>query len=54
MTGYPLDEMFEEVAFLAYHLHWEHDDVMSLEHGDRRRWVQEVSNLNHRMNGTEQ
>lgn len=48
--GYPLDQLVEEVAFLAYHFHWAHDDVMALEHGDRRRWVGAVSSLNERMN----
>lgn len=51
VTRYPLDELFGEVAFLAYHLHWDHDQLMGLEHVDRRRWVAEVSDLNRRMNG---
>ena len=37
IRGYPLDQLIEEVAFLAYHLHWSHDEVMDLEHRDRRR-----------------
>ena len=48
--GYPLDRLVEEVAFLAYHFHWEHDALMSLEHGDRRRWVEAVSSINEGMN----
>jgi len=39
-----------EVAFIAYHFHWAHDEVMALEHADRRRWVQEISAINSRMN----
>jgi hypothetical protein len=50
MIGYPLEALFEEVAFLAYHFHWPHDEVMALEHADRRRWVTEISNINRRMN----
>ena len=49
--SYPLDDLFEEVAFLAYHFHWPHDDAMALEHADRRRWVREISAINGRMNG---
>lgn len=49
--SYPLDSLVEEVAFLAYHFHWPHDEVMALEHGDRRRWVSEISAINERMNG---
>jgi hypothetical protein len=39
-----------EVAFIAYHFHWPHDDVMALEHPDRRRWVREISAINGRIN----
>ena len=28
ILGYPLDQLYEEVAFIAYHFHWPHDDVM--------------------------
>ncbi len=48
--GYPLDPLYEEVAFVAYHFHWPHDQVLSLEHVERRRWVQEISNINGRLN----
>jgi hypothetical protein len=49
-VSYPLDAVLEEVAFLAYHFHWSHDDAMALEHADRRRWVGEISAINARMN----
>jgi hypothetical protein len=49
-VGYPLDPLYEEVAFVAYHFHWPHDQVLSLEHLERRRWVQEISNINGRLN----
>ena len=35
-----------EVAFISYHFHWGHDEVMGLEHGDRLRWVAEISAIN--------
>jgi hypothetical protein len=38
------------VAFLSYHLHWPHDEVMALEHRDRRMWATQVSDLNDRAN----
>jgi hypothetical protein len=53
MTGYPLAPLLEEVAFVAYHLHWPHDEVMALEHADRRTWVAQISSLNRRMNAGE-
>jgi hypothetical protein len=38
------------VAFIAYHFHWPHDEVMEMEHADRRRWVTEISRINEEMN----
>jgi hypothetical protein len=46
--------LYEEVAFVAYHFHWPHDDVLNLEHAQRRRWVQEISAINDRINSAEQ
>ena len=48
MIGYPLGQLYEEVASLAYHFHWQHDQLLSLEHRERRRWVEEVNKI-HRL-----
>jgi hypothetical protein len=48
--GYPLEPLYEEVAFVAYHFHWPHSEVMGLEHLERRRWVTEISAINTRLN----
>ena len=39
------------MAFVAYHFHWPHGEVMDLEHAERRRWVAAISAINERMNG---
>lgn len=44
--GYPLDRLHEEVAFIAYYFHWPCDEVMNLEHSERRRWCEEISKIN--------
>jgi hypothetical protein len=49
-VGYPLDQLNEEVAFIAYHFHWSPEHIMSLEHRDRRAWVEQISALNERAN----
>ncbi|WP_349536601.1 DUF6760 family protein [Rhodococcus rhodochrous] len=36
---YGVDRLFEEVAYLAVHFHWSHDDLLDLEHADRTRYV---------------
>ncbi len=50
VVGYPLKPLYEEVAFIAYHFHWPPDAVLDLEHRERRRWVDEISAINQRMN----
>jgi hypothetical protein len=49
-VGYPLDQLNEEVAFIAYHFHWSIQQIMNLEHRDRRNWVEHISALNQRAN----
>lgn len=50
LVGYPLDALYEEIAYLAYYLHWPRDVLMRMEHDERRRWLVEVSRLNQRLN----
>jgi hypothetical protein len=49
MMRYPSDRLHEEVAYLAYHVSWTYQEVMQLDHRDRRRWVAEVARINQRM-----
>ncbi len=51
---YPADRLYEEMAFLSYYLHWSHDEVMRLDHKERRRWCSEISKINKKLNGTPQ
>lgn len=46
MIGYSLERLYEEVAFLAYHFHWDHETILNFEHRDRQRWCEEVSKIN--------
>ena len=48
MMQYPLEALWQEVAYLAYHLHWSLDDLHDLEHADRARLVRGVASLNAR------
>lgn len=40
------------MAFIAYHFHWSRADVLTLEHGERRRWVREISALNEQVSAS--
>jgi len=33
------------VAYLAYHFHWSHEQLLSLEHAERRQWVKEIAKI---------
>ncbi len=50
MIGYPSEQLFEEVAYIAYHFHWPYEQVMALEHRERQRWVAEIAHINERLN----
>ena len=48
MKLYPVDALWDEIAYLAFHLHWEFDSLLDLEHADRVRLVLNVAELNRR------
>lgn len=50
MIGYPLDRLYEEVAYIAYHFHWPLDSVMALEHRERQAWAEQIAAINRRLN----
>lgn len=47
---YPSERLFEEVAYIAYYLHWPYDQVMQLDHRERQAWVAEVARINQHLN----
>ena len=49
MTGHPSEVLFEEVAYIAYHFHWDRDRILDLTHAERRRWVEEIAAINRRL-----
>ena len=48
MLRYPVEVLWQEIAYLAYHLHWTLDTLLDLEHGDRIRLLEQVGELNER------
>lgn len=51
---YPLDRLYQEMAYIAHHFHWPYDQLMRLDHRERRRWVGEIVAINTRLNGVEE
>jgi hypothetical protein len=50
VSGYPSERLYEEVAYIAYYFHWPVEQVMSMEHRERQRWVSEIARINERLN----
>ena len=48
MMRYPEGALWEELSYLAYHLHWELGTLLDLQHDDRLRLVRSVASLNER------
>ena len=46
---YATDRLFEEIAYVSYHLHWSFEEVLDLEHPDRQRFVEEIAQINRRI-----
>lgn len=46
---YAADQLYEEVAYVAYHFHWGLDEVLDLEHPDRLRFIDEIGRINLRL-----
>jgi hypothetical protein len=52
IVSYPLENIFKEVAFVAYHFHWSKDSVMEMSHKERHMWVAEISSINDKINSS--
>lgn len=48
---YAVDRLYEEVAYVAFHFHWELDAILDLEHPQRSRFVDEIARINQRLTG---
>ncbi|EKX62074.1 hypothetical protein PV416_47620 [Streptomyces ipomoeae] len=42
---YATDRLHEEIAYVAYHFHWSLEEILDLEHQDRRRYTEQIATL---------
>jgi len=49
-VSYPLERLYQEVAYIACHFHWSMDDVLDMEHKERQVWIKEISEINKEIN----
>jgi len=47
---YVPDRLFEEVAYVAYYLHWPMDQILDMEHPIRSRMIDEIGRINEQLN----
>jgi hypothetical protein len=50
VTVYPLDRLYEEMAYIAFHFHWPCQEILYMDHQERQRWVEEIAAINTRLN----
>jgi hypothetical protein len=48
IISYPLERLHEEVAYIAVHLGWSQEEILSMTHRERARWVKQVNKMNRR------
>ena len=49
IVTYAAERLYEEVAYVAYYLHWSRDEILDLEHPERQRFVAQIAALNTRI-----
>jgi Family of unknown function (DUF6760) len=47
---YAANQLYAEVAYVAYHFHWSLDELLDMEHPIRRRFMDEIGTINRRIN----
>lgn len=47
---YAVEGLYEEIAYVAYHFHWAHEEIIDLEHLRRKAFVREIAKINERLN----
>jgi hypothetical protein len=50
VATYPLEQLNQEMAYIAYHFHWSLDDILDMEHQERHMWLREIARINQEIN----
>ena len=46
VATYPREQLYQEIAYIAYHFHWSLDDILDMEHEERHIWLREIARVN--------
>ena len=45
IATYPREQLYQEMAYIAYHFHWSIDDILDMEHEERHVWLREIARI---------
>lgn len=51
IAGYPLERIYEEVAYIADAFHWSSEEILEMPHWERIRWCKEIDALRGKSRG---
>ncbi|WP_328667233.1 hypothetical protein OG905_09145 [Streptomyces sp. NBC_00322] len=51
MTVYATEDLYAEIAYIAYHFHWPLSEILDLDHGERGRYIRQIRSINHHVAG---
>ncbi|MEU7166242.1 DUF6760 family protein [Streptomyces morookaense] len=49
MKTYAPEDLRSELAYIAYHFHWPHDQLLDMDHIERRSWISQITLINQRL-----
>jgi hypothetical protein len=53
MKRYPLERLYEEIAYIAFYFHWPYSEILEMDHKERQIWCREISKIINIINKTE-
>ncbi len=51
MTVTSREELFHELSFIGYYFHWPEEEILGLPGLSRRKYCEEISRINRKVNG---
>jgi hypothetical protein len=47
---YAAEQLYSEVAYVAYYFHWSEESILDLEHPTRQQYLAQISRINEQIN----
>lgn len=49
MKLYAAEDLRSEIAYIAYHFHWPHGELLDLDHIQRLAYIRQITHINQRL-----